>query len=544
LADSPGPPDPDPPPIGSASEFERDVKQAYEAAAAKSPAPASNVVDLAAVRRGESSAGTSEAPPPPNESAASAAEKGHGGKAKGKREKKEIDWGRFTYLLENFTYIYPTDTAWDASKRKVVPLSGMNHMYGTDYVRMWKTNPDRKTIDEEGLVFDPSGACGPDAINLWDGMAVEPAASDDRDVQVMLELLGHLCGRCQDADEVMHWVLRWLALPLQKRGAKMATALVFHGPQGTGKNLFFDVIRAMYGKYGVMVGQTEIEEKYNGWISAKQLVVCNEVVSRQELYSSKNRLKWLVDAPVIPIRTMHTDTRWEANWANLVFLSNENKPLALEKGDRRHQVVYTPTPEDGTLYDRVRAFLAAGGAAKFLDYLLRYPVEDFHEHTKPLMTEAKAELIELGMAAEERFMEDWVGGFLNLPMRVCSAGQLYRAFQRWCVINGERFVPNQAAFTTAAKRWALERTDRDEDTRRKLEPCLTYKVVNLKHDQGGLRKAERCWIPRGAGPLNGVSEGEWAAASVDAFETDLNAFVRPHAETPPSPGSGKKGSSE
>lgn len=514
----------------------------------ETPPSSDKVVDLASVRRAGASAGPSDAPAPSSaeDAGASAPAQGKGGRSKPKRE-KTIDHGRLNFLLANFTYIYPTDTAWDEAKRKVVPLSGMNNMYGSDYVRMWKANPDRKHIDEEDLVFDPSGNCEEHAINLWDGLAVEPVSCKDKDVEVMLELLRHLCGRCQDADEVMHWVLCWLALPFQKRGAKMATALVFHGPQGTGKNLFFDVIRAMYGKYGVMVGQTEIEEKYNGWISAKQLVVCNEVVSRMELYHSKNRLKWLIDAPTIPIRTMHTDTRWETNWANLVFLSNENKPLALEVGDRRHQVVYTPTPEDGTLYDRVRAFLDAGGAARFLDYLLRYPVEDFHEHTKPLMTEAKAELIELGMAAEQRFMQEWVDGFLNLPMRVCSAGQLYRAFQRWCVTTGERFVPNQAAFTTAAKRWAMERIERDELGKR-LEPCLTYKVVNLKGLERDIRKAERCWIPRGTGPLNGISEGEWAAAGVDAFETDLNAFLRPPAtqfEAPPPPSGGKKqGASE
>lgn len=507
------------------------------------PGSTPKVIELASVRRPDAAASTPEpdAPPAPPPGAEEQ------GKGRGGKREKKIDWGRYTYLLENFTYIYPTDTAWDEAKRKVVPLSGMTHMYGSDYVRMWKGSTDRKTVDEEDLVFDPSESSADHAINLWDGLAVDPEPCNDKDIQVMLELLRHLCGRCLDADEVMHWVLCWLALPFQKRGAKMATALVFHGPQGTGKNLFFDVIRAMYGKYGVMVGQTEIEEKYNGWISAKQLVVCNEVVSRMELYHSKNRLKWLIDAPQIPIRTMHTDTRWETNWANLVFLSNENKPLALEVGDRRHQVVYTPTPEDGTLYDRVRAFLDAGGAAKMLDYLLRYPCEDFHEHTKPLMTEAKAELIELGMAAEQRFMQDWVDGFLNLPMRVCSAGQLYRAFQRWCVTTGERFVPNQAAFTTSAKRWAMERIDKD-DSNRKLEPCLTYKVVNLKAQTSGMRKAERCWIPRGAGPLNGVSEGEWAAASVDAFEHDLNAFVRSREssspDAPPPPSGSKKGSQE
>lgn len=489
------------------------------------PAPP-KVVDLHTRRRAEASETASDTPASPDPEAG-----GDGGKkGKGGKREKKIDWGRYGYMIENFVLIYPTDTAWDREKRKQVKIANMGHMFGADYVRMWKASADRKTVDEEDLVFDPTQSCGPEAINLWDGLAIEPVVCDGKDCAPMIDLLQHLCSRCDSAvssvDEIMNWVLCWLALPFQKRGAKLATALVFHGPQGVGKNLFFDVVRKMYGKYGVMVGQTEIEEKYNGWLSAKQFIIGNEVVSRQELYHTKNRLKWVIDAEEIPIRTMHTDTRWEQNWANLVFLSNENKPLVLEDGDRRHLVVYTPTAENGRLYERVRDFLAAGGAAKFLHYLLTYPVEDFGEHTKPPMTEAKRELIELSMSPEERFMGDWQEGFLPLPVNVCSNEQLYQAFQKWCERSGERYVPPQTAFTNSAKRWALERIERDEEGKR-LDPFLHYKVVTGPPEAATLkRRSMRIWIPRGCAPMNGISEGEWAMAAVDAFGAALGRFLR------------------
>lgn len=508
---------------------------------------AENVVSIKKKRskKAEGATGPDSPPAPPPQENRDARSKGTGGDASApKKPEKKIDWGRYAYLVENFVLIYPTDMAWDRAKRKHVKIANMAHMFGSDYVRMWKASPNRQSIDEEELVFDPTLTCGPDAINLYEGFAIEPQACDDKEVEVMIQLLRHLCSRCDEAvvstDEVMHWALCWLALPFQRRGAKLATALVFHGPQGTGKNLFFDVVRDMYGKYGVMVGQTEIEEKYNGWLSAKQLVICNEVVSRQELYHNKNRLKWVIDAKRIPIRTMNTDTRWENNHANLVFISNERRPLMLEIGDRRHLVVYTPVPEDQGLYDRVRAFLANGGAAKFMNYLMTYPIGDFHEHTKPLMTEAKQDLIELSMAPEERFMGEWIKGYLHLPMQVCSAEQLYRAFRRWCDNSGERYPPPQAGFTTAAKRWAIERIERDE-TGNKLPPCLDYKVITLPDTSvSSGRKSVRCWLPRGTGPLNGVNEGAWAAESVDAFEAALGRFLRTR-EGGAEPESEKKG---
>lgn len=526
------------------------------------PAPlAENVVSMksAKARKGKDAGATSASPPPTPENR-DASQEGTGGApdkpvdgGKPPKKEKKIDWGRYTYMVENFVLIYPTDTAWDYEKGKAVKISNMAHMYGADYVRMWKASPDRKSIDEDLIVFDPSGQSPEGAINLWEGLAVEAVECTAKEVEPMLKLLQHLCMRCDDSvstlDEIMHWVLRWLALPLQKNGAKMATALVFHGPQGVGKNLFFDVVRDMYGRYGVMVGQTEIEEKYNGWISAKQMVICNEVVSRQELYHGKNRLKWMIDADRIPIRTMHTDTRWEQNWANLVFLSNENQPVAVEVRDRRHLVVYTPVPEDGQLYDQVRAFLAAGGAAKFLHYLLTYPLDDFHEHTKPPMTEAKQDLIELTMEPAQRFMHDWFSGFLHLPLNPCSVEQLYRAFKTWAERNGDRWVPNQAKFTNEAKKWALERDEREADGKRMLEPCMTYKVVTLAADGLSPRRSARCWIPRGCAPQNGITEGQWMAECMDAFDVPLSRFLRTREGSgdgdsspapSPAPSSGKK----
>lgn len=496
-----------------------------------SPAPPPKVVDLASKRPAASLAASSEATNPSDAVGAGAQKRGRGGR--GARGGKNVDWGQFNFMLENFVLIYPTDTAWDCEKSKQVKIANMAHKFGSDYVRMWKASPKRRTIDEENLVFDPTMSCGEEAINLYEGLAIEPQPCEPDEVDVMLQLLEHLCSRCEagegnaDVHQVMQWVLRWLALPLQRPGAKPRTALVFHGPQGTGKNLFFDAIRGIYGRYGVMVSQTEIEEKYNGWLSAKLLIIANEVVSRQELYHHKNRLKWIIaEAEKIPIRTMNTDTRWEANHANLVFLSNEKQPLVVEIGDRRYLVVYTPMPEDGDLYERVRKFLQAGGAAKFFHFLLHYDLGDFHEHTKPLMTEAKEELIGLSMRPAERFMSEWLAGFLDLPVQVCSVEQLYRAFRRWCDDNGERWPPAQAAFTTDAKRWALERVEHD-DHKRRLPPCVAYILVTSS-GRVGPRKSVRAWLPRGAGPPNDIPMGDWVWESVEVFELPLGRFLRRH----------------
>jgi putative DNA primase/helicase len=445
------------------------------------------------------------------------------------KNQRPIDWGVYNLLIENFALIYSTDMVWDGNRRLMMKISNMAHAYGADMVRMWKASERRRTVMPSDVVFDPTGSSDSrQCINLYDGFAMEPLEATELDVGVMLELLQHLCGNCatgnQTIEAVMHWVLCWIALPLQRPGAKPSSALVFHGPQGTGKNLFFDAIRTIYGKYGVMVGQTQLEDKFNDWLSAKLMVIGNEVVTRQELYHNKNILKWVITEKQIPIRPMQQATRWESNHANVVFLSNESQPLVLEDSDRRYLVVYTPSAEDGDLYLRVAAFLAKDGAAKFMYFLQHYDIGNFGEHTKPLMTAAKADLIELGMRPTERFMSEWLQGLLALPIQVCSAEQLYRAFRRWCDQSGERYPPARAMFTKNAERWIVERVERDVQGKRLL-PRLTYKVVQLKDTaKTNGRTAARCWLPRGTGPREGISEGEWAASCVEAFEKSLGRF--------------------
>jgi putative DNA primase/helicase len=340
----------------------------------------------------------------------------------------------------------------------------------------------------------------------------------------MIDLLRHLCASsattADGVDEVVDWVLRWVALPLQQPGTKMQTALVFHGPQGTGKNLFFDVWRDLYGRYGVTVGQTELEDKFNDWLSCKLAIVGDEVVSRQEMYHHKNKLKLVVTQETkFPIRAIQQSVRWESNHANVVFLSNESQPLALEERDRRYMVVYTPVASDEALYTRVADFLKAGGAAKWLHYLLAVQLGDFTRHTKPLLTQAKTDLIEMGWKPAERFAHEWLEGFLPLPVRVCSTEQLYRAFRRWCDQQGERWPPSQALFSKGVERWASERGRRGE------EAPLRCKVVKLQHVTGQ-RKCMRCWLPRGCDPTEGQTEGAWASSGVDDFEASLRSFVR------------------
>lgn len=441
-------------------------------------------------------------------------------------------WELVEGLCQRFALIYSTDQAWDCAELMLVKISAMRLAFGKVAVNLWLSRPApmRKMIRPADLVFEPGTDVQAPQINMFAGLDLHPVESTAAEVGPMLRLLRHLCSESEtpadDVDAVIHWVLCWMALPLQQLGAKMATACVFHGAQGTGKNLFWDVWRDLFGVYGVTVGQTELEDKFNGWVSRKLAILGDEVVSRQEMYHNKNRLKLLVtQQDKFPIRGMQMETRWESNHANVVFLSNDSQPLALEERDRRYMVIYTPLEADSALYEEVRAFKAGGGAAKWLHYLLTYPLGDFTAHTKPIMTQAKMDLIEAAWKPPARFGFEWLEGYLDLKVQVCSAEQAFRAFCRWCDVTRAKWPPDQATFTSELKRWVNERVKRGADGAMEA-PRLTYKNIALKDGLTGGRKTVRCWVPKDCKPLNGISEGEWAWEAVRSFENELKAFCR------------------
>ncbi len=377
-----------------------------------------------------------------------------GGGGKRRRPKKEFTqahWDAVNHLLAHFVLIYGTDTAWDEVNRIIIRVNHLRLAYGSDAVKFWLNNAERRMVNQDQVVFDPTETCDPaTTVNLFDGFKLTPKKGDCRQIVELIKFL------CNDDANVLAWVLRWLAYPLQHPGAKMKTSIIIHGDEGSGKNLFFEtVMREIYGEYGAVIGNAQIEGQFNEWASKKLFVVADEVVTRSELRQLKGKLKAMVTGDVIMINPKGMPERAESNHMNFVFLSNELQPLALDKSDRRYLVLWTPPKREPEFYRAVAEQAAAGGIAAFYHFL-KHEVDlgDFTEHTKPIETDARERLISLGLSAPERFFREWSGGFLPLPFICCSAMQLYLGYARWSHLNGERFPVSQTMFGRSIDRVA------------------------------------------------------------------------------------------
>lgn len=315
-------------------------------------------------------------------------------------------------------------------------------------------------IDQIG--FDPGGEDDNVVCNRWRGWPTKPKAGS---CDALLDLLRFICSGEQTlADKVFDWVLKWLAYPLQNPGAKMQTAIVVHGPQGTGKSRFFEAYAKIFAEYAVVINQGAIEDKFNSdWSERKLFVLADEIVARSDMYHLKNQLKNFITGEWVRINPKNVAAHKERNHMNLVFTSNEKMPIVLEDDDRRHLVIWTPPKMNEVFYSEVSEEIANGGVEALHHYLLSLDLGDFRPWTKPPMTDAKQSLITLSLGSDEIFLREWQSGHIeSLPFSPAGTSTVYSEYLSWCRREGETHPRPAKHFWSSAGKpgWEISRPDR------------------------------------------------------------------------------------
>lgn len=382
---------------------------------------------------------------------------GQGESAPKKKKEVKIDWSIINRLQANFFLIYGTSTVYDNETKQIMLLKDLRNIFG-DYVRFWLQSPLRKMVLKDNVVFDPTSighVIDDDAniyhensLNLYYGLEVMPKKGK-------CELIkAHILRLCGGDAALADWVIKWVAYPMQHMGAKMRTSVIMHGEEGTGKNLFWeDIIAKIYGQYGIVITQSQIENQFTGWISCKLFAVADEVVSQAEKRHIKGRLKYYVTGGQVSVNEKNLPERWEKNHMNFVFLSNDIQPLLLDMGDRRYTVVWCDDVPDKAYFDALVYEMEHGGIEAFYAYLKALPLGDFNEHTKPYKNAARNDLIELGRSPTQRFFFEWESENMPVEFIHCRAGDLYKAFTKWCGENGEKYIPTSTTFGREISRY-------------------------------------------------------------------------------------------
>lgn len=398
-------------------------------------------------------------------------------------------------LLDRFSLIYgKSGTVFDHVEHMLLALSDMRDACRSrETHRRWQESPNRKIVRAENVGFDPTETDEKILCNLWSGWPTQPEPGC---CDALLDMLYHMCSGEEHAMDTASWVIKWLAFPLQHPGAKMRTTIVVHGPQGTGKNLFFESIMEMYAHYGRIIDQAAIEDKHNEWASAKLFMIADEVVARSDIYHVKNKLKGFITGKWIRINPKNITAYEEKNHVNIVFLSNERMPVVIEEDDRRHCVIWTPPKKNKAYYKVVSEQIKDGGVAALHHWLLNIDLGDFDEYTEPPMTNAKEELLNLAKDNIFRFYDDWINGDIDgVPNVPVLSEDIYDLYKYWCVNQGVRHSPMNRAVDHLAKRPGVYKVrKRFMDGIKQSHP--KFFIFPLGHPEMNPGTSEQVWLGR------------------------------------------------
>ncbi|MCG9105619.1 DUF5906 domain-containing protein [Laribacter hongkongensis] len=442
-------------------------------------------------------------------------------KAQLDERKWQADAG-YASALDRYVLIEGTESIWDSELDEVVPAGAVRLHLG-EMFKLWQNSPARRSVLKNRLVFDPTQQVCPESyINMFKGLPMTPdfpAGLPEATVPLDLAeafpkckaIINLTLSLCNDDPMDWMWLMCWLALPLQRVGAKMHTFVLMHSDvQGSGKSMFFEgVMKPIYGLYATTVGQDQLDGNFSGWRSRKLFLLGEEIVNNREKYSQSGKIKHIVTGKTQVLEKKFVDAWEEQNFANLVMLSNLYMPTHVEKHDRRTAVIWPERVLSEAMQDAVDAELRNGGVEAFYAFLLSIPLAipsqatgepvPFRENTKPLDTEARRRLIRMGLSAWEAFFIGWESGELGVPYGPVLVWQLYGLYHQWCVRDGGKTSP-------MAKRIFSEMVS--AKMRRRPEHW----------SRGTVKGQSTAFTPKDQGPPAGVSRQEWVGQSIHAFK--------------------------
>lgn len=338
-------------------------------------------------------------------------------------------------LLKGETFLY------DKSLNRVVAWSAAQLMYPHEY-KKWIESPTRSEIDYEKLIFDPTRKIDidPNYINTFEGYSVNELLDKDQNrleygitrsrCAGILKMIWSLCNGDLDIE---HWLIQWLAYPLQNEGQKAHSAVLMASHiQGSGKTTLFEkVMGGIYGKYHRVITSQELESpQFNGWLNNAAFIFGEEIATNATKYNVTPYLNALITAKSVTINEKQRPQKQVPAYFNMAFASNENIPFPLHGEARRWFVIAPESKLDEKLSEQVYAEIAGDGLDAFYTYLLCVDLDDF-KHDKPPITDAKRLLLNASKRSIEVFIDEWVAGETKYKCISCKAKQLYDSYKEW-----------------------------------------------------------------------------------------------------------------
>jgi hypothetical protein len=339
-------------------------------------------------------------------------------------ERKELGRVEKEGWYERFAYLQDDDAYFDMQERREVSRATFNAIFrhiGCNSIHGKRSKIEAATSFDEhrqakgarslvGLTYAP----GESILCARDGLVYGNRWRDARPVATGGDAgpwLAHVERMIPDDRERAH-VLDVMAFKVQNPNRKINHAVLHGGAPGAGKDtLWAPFLWAIGGDGLVNVSLVRNEELTSQWGYAleTEVMVINELRQSEakDRRALENQLKPLIAAPpdMLPINRKGLHPYMALNRLFVLAYSNERVAINLPTEDRRWFVIWSDagrmSPAESV---GLWAWYKSGGMARVAAWLHHRDVSAFNPGLPPMMTEAKAIMVEAGMSGAESFL--------------------------------------------------------------------------------------------------------------------------------------------
>jgi hypothetical protein len=301
------------------------------------------------------------------------------------------------------------------------------------FFSLWLATRDRREYDK--LVYKPDGVCGDREYNTFmplHGGSMPNAGGDEGLARFLDVALNLVNGNVEHRD----YLLKWIALKIQRPWVVPGVCLVFTGPQGVGKSMFWGFVgNKLIGRSQYVYSDNIARDIFDTYSEAQMsnLLCLMEETSSAITRKMANELKAKItatEARINPkdIRPFSIDT-----YLSWVLLTNDASPVKLESGDRRYCVFHTGGAHKGDyIYwnETVALFERDEVAGAVFNYLRSMDLSDFVVTAFPI-TQLREIMLENERSVEEMFLTEIAGELEGDEWR--GTGQaFYQLYADWC----------------------------------------------------------------------------------------------------------------
>lgn len=298
---------------------------------------------------------------------------------------------------------------------------------------LWIASRDRREYDR--LVYKPDGICGDREYNTFLPLVggsfsgVGGSAGLERFLEIALNLVnGNVAHR--------EYLLKWIALKIQRPWVVPGVCLVFTGPQGVGKSMFWGFVgNRLIGRTQYVYSDNIARDIFDTYSEAQMsnLLCLMEEASSSVTRKMANELKAKItatEARINPkdVRPFSIDT-----YLSWVLLTNDASPVKLESGDRRYCVFHTGGLRKGDFgywAESAALFERDEVAGAVFAYLRSLDLSGFVVSAFPT-SELREIMLDAERPAEEMFLQEIAGELTGDEWRGTNQ-EFYQLYADWC----------------------------------------------------------------------------------------------------------------